>query len=214
MPPCPGGPMSRTWRLLAIVALLPGLVACSTAKTTLSMKWKEPTLQELRFEKVITVGVNPDVRWREIVEDELSILVRNALPAYSIIPEAEVRNVELSKRFIKAGGFDGAIILRLAGVDEETTLVSDTAATWGGYYGSMWGYWGYAWPSVYDPGYLRTDRYHVVEILIYRVADEKLLWGGRTRSLEPSSVRAMTGQIVKEVREELLREKLIPPLPK
>ena len=172
----------------------------------------EPTLQgEVSFKKVVTVGVSPDLRWREIVEDELSILARNAVPAYSIIPDEEVRNVEQAKRFLKSGGFDAAVVLRLVGVDEEQTIVSGTSAAWGGYYGTMWGYWGYAWPVVYDPGYLRTDRYQVVEILIYRVEDEKLLWGGRSRSLEPSSVRAMTGEIVKEVREQLVREKLIPP---
>ena len=198
-------------RSLAVAAFLPGLLACSTASTTLTMKWKDPSVTELRFAKVVTVGVNPDARWREIVEDELSILVRNALPAYSIIPDEEVRSVEKAKRFIKAGGFDAAVILRLVGVDEETTHVSGTSAAWGGYYGTMWGYWGYAWPAVYDPGYLRTDRYQVVEILIYRVADEKLVWGGRSRSLEPSSVRAMTSEIVMEVREQLVRDKLIPP---
>jgi hypothetical protein len=208
----PGGTMIRNLRVLTIAGLLSGLVACSSTSTKLSMKWKEPTLQgETSFKKVVTVGVSPDVRWREIVEDELSILARNAVPAYSIIPEADVRNVELAKRILKSGGYDGVIVLRLVGVDEESTLVSGAPAAWGSYYGSMWSYWGYAWPTVYNPGYLRTDRYQVVEILIYRVADEKLLWAGRTRSLEPSSVRAMTGEIVKEVREELLRQKLIAP---
>jgi hypothetical protein len=203
--------MKRALRLFGIAAIAPIALSCSTASTTLTMKWKDPSVTELRFTKVVTVGVNPDARWREIVEDELSILVRNALPAYSIIPDEEVRDVEKAKRFVRAGGFDGAVILRLVGVDEETTHVSGTTAAWGGYYGSMWGYWGYAWPAVYDPGYLRTDRYQVIEILIYRVEDEKLLWGGRSRSLEPSSVRAMTSEIVKEVREQLVRDKLIPP---
>jgi hypothetical protein len=203
--------MKEILRSLAITASLVGLMACSTASTTLTMKWKEPSVTELRFTKVVTVGVNPDARWREIVEDELSILVRNALPAYSIIPDEEVRDVEKAKRFIKAGGFDAVVILRLVGVDEETTLTTTSVSVWPSYYGSMWGYWGAAWPAVYDPGYLRTDRYQVVEILIYRVEDEKLLWGGRSRSLEPSSVRSMTAEIVKEVREQLVRDKLIPP---
>ena len=197
-------------RSLAIAAFLPGLVACSTASTVLTMQWKDPSVTELRATKVVTVGVNPDARWREIVEDELSILVRNAVPASSVIPDEEVRDVEKAKRFFKAGGYDGVIVMRLVGVDEETTEVSGTAAAWGGYYGTMWGYWGYAWPAVYDPGYLRTDRYQVIEVLIYRVEDEKLLWGGRTRSLEPSSVRSMTTEIVQEVREALVKDGLIP----
>jgi hypothetical protein len=202
--------MSHLPRLLLAAAIAPIALSCSTAGTTLTMTWKDPEVTELKASKVVTIGVNPDARWREIVEDELSILVRNALPAYSIIPDEEVRDVEKAKKFIKAGGFDGVVVMRLVGVDEETTEVSGTAAAWGGYYGTMWGYWGYAWTAVYDPGYLRTDRYHVVEVLIYRVADEKLLWGGRTRSLEPTSVRAMTGQIVAEVREQLVRDGLIP----
>ena len=202
--------MNRELRLLGIAAIAPIALSCATAPTTLTMKWKDPSVTELRATKVVTVGVHPDARWREIIEDELSILVKNALPAYSIIPDEEVRDVEKAKRFIKAGGFDAAIVMRLVGVDEETTQVSGTSAAWGGYYGTMWGYWGYAWTAVYDPGYLRTDRYQVIEVLIYRVEDEKLLWGGRTRSLEPSSARSMTTQIVEEVREALVKDGLIP----
>jgi hypothetical protein len=202
--------MKNLPRLFLAAAIAPIALSCSTTGPTLTMKWKDPSVTELKASKVVTVGVNPDARWREIVEDELSILVRNALPAYSIIPDEQVRDVEKAKRFIKAGGFDAAIVMRLVGIDEETTEVSGTSAAWGGYYGTMWGYWGYAWTAVYDPGYLRTDRYQVIEVLIYRVEDEKMLWGGRTRSLEPESVRAMTGKIVEEVREALVKDGLIP----
>lgn len=75
----------------------------------------------------------------------------------------------------------------------------------------MWGYWGYAWPAVYDPGYMSTTRYVTVEALIYRVADEKLLFAARSRTSDPSSTRALTGEVTKAVRDELMRQKLIPP---
>jgi hypothetical protein len=210
-PAVPGGAMTRALRLLATLAAISGLLACATASTTLSMKWMDPEAAGTHFTKVITVAVSPDAKWREIVEDEMSLLVKNALPGYSVIPEDQVRNVERSKSLIKSGGFDGAIVLRMVGTEEESTRVVDTApAAWGGYYGSMWGYWGYAWPAVYQTGYLVTDKYQVVEVLVYRVSDQKLLWGGRTRSLDPGSTRKMAGEIFKECRDAMVKQGLVP----
>jgi hypothetical protein len=206
-----GDTMTRSLRAITLLLAPLALAACASSKTTLTMKWKEPSVTELRFSKIVTVGVSADARWREIVEDELSYLVRNAVPAYSVIPADAVRDIETAKKFIKGGGYDAAVVLRLVGVDKETTYYSGAGPWWPDYYGSMWGYWGYAWPAVYDPGYMSTTRYVTVEALIYRVADEKLLFAARSRTSDPSSTRALTGEVTKAVRDELMRQKLIPP---
>ena len=37
------------------------------------------------------------------------------------------------------------------------------------YYSSFWGYYGYSWGAVYDPGYVRDDRIVSLETLIFSV---------------------------------------------
>jgi hypothetical protein len=200
-------------RRMFVLALAPlAMAACASSKTTLTMTWKDPSISELRFKKIVTVGVSADAHWREIVEDELSILVRNAVPAYSVIPEDAARNLETARRFIKSGGYDAVVIMRLVGVDKETTYYSGTSgAWWPASYGTMGGYWGYAWTSVYDPGYMSTTRYVNIEALIYRVSDEKLLFGAQSRTSDPASARALTDQVTRAVRDELVKLKLVPP---
>jgi hypothetical protein len=202
--------MSRTLRALVPLLGLIVLASCASSKTTLTMTWKDPSVTELKFNKIVTVGISADEHWREIVEDELSMLVRNAVPAYSVIPPDAVRNVETAKKFIKGGGYDAVVVMRLVGVDKETTYYSGTDP-WYGAYGSMWGYWGTAWTAVYDPGYMSTTRYVNIEALIYRVSDEKLLFGARSRTSDPASARTLTGQVTEAVRDELVKQKLIPP---
>jgi hypothetical protein len=209
-----GDTVSHTRRML-LLALAPlALTACANS-TTLTMTWKDPSVSELRFNKIVTVGVSADAHWREIVEDELSSLVRNAVPAYSVIPEDAERNLDTARRFIKSGGYDAVVIMRLVGTDKETTYHSGASgAWWPASYSTMGGYWGYAWTAVYDPGYMSTTHYVNIEALIYRVSDEKLLFGAQSRTSDPASTRALTDEVAKAVRAELVKLKLVPPLAK
>jgi hypothetical protein len=203
--------MRRIHHAVLLCAAAVAITACASSKTTLTTTWKDPSVTELRFSKIVTVGVSADPRWREIVEDELSYLVKNSVPAYSVIPEDAARNLETARRFLKSGGYDAVVLMRLVGVDKETTYYSGTDPWWPATYGTMGGYWGYAWTSAYDPGYMSTTQYVNIEALIYRVSDEKLLFGAQSRTSNPAAARELTGQVTKAVRDELVKLKLVPP---
>ena len=57
----------------------------------------------------------------------------------------------------------------------------------------MWGYWGYGWGAVYDPGYLQADTVVTLESNVYSVPREELLWSSRSETISPSSIELADG---------------------
>jgi hypothetical protein len=65
------------------------------------------------------------------------------------------------------------------------------------FYGGFYGYWGYGWGMVYDPGYLRSDRIVTIATNVYSVADDKLVWASQSETFNPGSLRNAIGEVVK-----------------
>jgi hypothetical protein len=89
------------------------------------------------------------------------------------------------------------------GVEAEQRWVPPT------YYGHAWGYWGWAAPVVYDPGYLQTDRIVQVETTLYRVSDARLVWAARSETFNPESAEELIAGVVRAVVQAMHEEALI-----
>jgi hypothetical protein len=63
---------------------------------------------------------------------------------------------------------------------------------------------------VYQPGYLTTDTIVQVESLAYTVADARLVWAARSRTLNPNAVESLIDDVVRTTVAALREEKLIP----
>ena len=90
--------------------------------------------------------------------------------------------------------------MRLVSADVRRTWTPSTWTT--PYYSTLWGYYGYGWGSVYDPGYLREDMVAVIETLVFSVPQNKLLWAGVTESTNPKGA----GKIIKDVVAATIKE--------
>jgi hypothetical protein len=88
--------------------------------------------------------------------------------------------------------------------DEKVTYVPPS------YGPTFWGYYGYARPMAYDPGYIRTDTVVRVETSIYSLREDRLLWVASSETMNPKSVDTLVAEVAKAVRAELERSKLIP----
>ena len=180
------------------------LVACGT--TRLKTSWRDPAVKDIRFQKIVVFVVAKDEALRRNGEHEVCEHVKTTpcVPAFSIVPDNEVGDVEKVKSRVVDGGFDGAVVMRLADRRVQQTYVPPSPAP-------MWGYYGRAWPMAYDPGYVRQDELVDVETRIYSVKDAKLLWAGTTETTNPQDVRRTVKEIADAIADELRREGLIPP---
>jgi hypothetical protein len=198
------------YAVILIVAGL-GMVSCS-ASTTLKNSWRDPTVTgPLEFHKVLVVMLTKDGATRRTVEDDVVKRISErhqveAVPSYTVLMESDLRNAEHAKQIVKEAGFDGAVALRVVGVDKEVNYVPGTYPS--PYY-NFWGYYDYAWPAVYDPGYMQTDTIVNIETLVYSLKDDKLVWTGTTESFNPSDLDDLVAGIGAAVSTQMRKEGLI-----
>ena len=103
-------------------------------------------------------------------------------------------------------GFDGAVTMRFVGSDMRLT---EETGTYGPAHSSFWSYYSYAWPMVYDPGYIRTDRRVQMETSVYSMKDDKLVWSGLSESMNPASAQELVDDVARTVGAELRKQRLI-----
>ena len=182
--------------LLLFAAVLAGLAA-GCASTEIVHAWKDPDIARVPFRKVMVVFQHPDPAIRRVLEDEMARDIPNSAPAYGMFSDAEVRDMERVKARVRAEGFDSAVIMRVVSVDREVSYRPGRIHAVPGFYSDFWGYWGYGWSRVYDPGYLRSDRIVTIATNVYSVADDKLVWASQSETFNPQSLRGAIAEVVK-----------------
>lgn len=187
-----------------------GLAAC--ASTKFKSTWKAPDAGTLSFKgkKVLALCITPREDSRKGAEGALAYELNArgvaGVPAYTVIPAAEIKDKEAVKARIQAAGFAGAVVMRAVGGQQE--IGSSPAAYWGGYYESFSGYYGYGWGAVADPGYVRIDTFVSVETLIYDVQRDKLVWAAISESKNPQSAETLVRDLAAVAAQELKKQGL------
>ena len=192
----------RVATLLPCIAVALGFAACG-GSTTIEQSWKAPNLAPSNLHNVVAVYISRDETMRRTVEDSmaqrLGQLGVRAVPAYSILSDDDLKDRDRAKAKLVAGGYDGAVALRLVG--KETKLVA-TPSTFDGY-------WGMAWPGAYNPGYLSTETVVRVETKVFSLADNKLVWSGLSKTVDPNTMRSAIDDVTKVVAKALEKQQIV-----
>ena len=183
------------YALLFIAALVAAL-AGGCASTELTSVYRDPQLANVPFRKVLVVFQHPDPALRQALERRMAAEIANAVPSHALFSDEDVRDVDRVRARLRSEGFDSTVIMRLTGVEREVSYVPGRVYAAPAYYRSMWGYWGYGWRSVYEPGYLRSDRVVGVATNVYSVADDKLVFATQSETFNPASLRQVVSEVV------------------
>ncbi|HUL74578.1 MAG TPA: hypothetical protein VLT86_15825 [Vicinamibacterales bacterium] len=194
--------------LLILTAVVGLAVACG-ATTKLTAVWKDPAAGTTRFKKIIVAVQTKNMAMRRSAESHLVTRIPNSTASYEVLTEDETRDVNRAKAKVMGAGFDGAVVVRYLGKDTQTTYVPGT--TWWGPapYGSAWGYWGYGWGAVYDPGYIATDTIITLETHVYSLTDDKLLWASQSETTNPSSMENLINSLIDKTVAEMKKQKVL-----
>ena len=200
---------------LGVCAL--ALAASALAGPKFTSTWRAPEAAGTSFagQKVVALVIADDENLRMSGEEALArelaaVGVPQAVPAYRVIPKEELRNVESARGWVERAGAAGVIALRPVKAEKELAY---TPSTWvNPYYSSLWGFYGYGWGALWDPGSVREDTVLVIETLIFGVRDGKLLWAGASETTNPKNlqrtVKDLVGATVKQMTKEgLVRKK-------
>ena len=207
---------ARISKLMGITSLTLTLAGCAT--TSFTSSWKAPDAKPLTFQKgdkviALVMAESPSMRraGEANLADELTRRGLVGVPAYTLIAESDVKNESKAKIAIDASGAVGVIAIRPMGKEKE---ISSTSAYYGSpYYGGFYGgYYGYGWGGAYG-GYggteIRTDTYVLIETLVYDLRQNKLVWAGQTRTMNPSDVEGFVAELAEAVSQELRASGLV-----
>ena len=196
------------------LAPLIALAAAGCASTTFDSIWKAPDAAPLDFkagDRIVAMVVSDQVALRRSGEANLADVLDargfTAVPAYTLIPDEEMRDEAKARARIEAGNVVGVVVLRPRGSEQKVTVTSTGYGP--PYYGGFWGggyyynSWGYAETVA------RTDTYVAIETLIYDLRQNKLVWAGRSKTMNPKDVEGFVGELAEAVAAELRRAGLV-----
>jgi len=196
-----------------ILSLISILISCSSSNK-ISNSWKNPeaTQESAKFQTVAVFAMvkNPDMRMD--VEESLASQMPNtiAVPSYKMITKEELADINAVKKKLSERGMEGALVLSVRNVDQKTTYYS--SGMYPSAYYNFGGYYNYAWNYMYDPyGYSSTNVYVDLEILIYSLKDDKLVWYGESTSVNPEGIQQTISELAVSVKNQLVEDGLLDP---
>lgn len=203
----------RRFAVLPLFALAGFLISGCGSSTRFTQVWKDESLTKWEFKKVAVAAINPNESIRRVAEDQMAASVRahglEARGISSIVAPDKLRDKDHVKSVLQADGYDAIITMRLVGRDEKTSYVPGTVYSVPVGHYSAWGYYGYGWTSVYEPGYLVQNTYVTIETNVYSLKDEKLVWSGTSESADPSSAQDLVKEISREAYYEMQKQGLV-----
>ena len=188
--------------LPVVLGLAVAMGACASTKMTST--WTDPTARGASMSKIAVLALTQDPGLRRMAEDAAAAQMQGAqaVPSYQVVGDSDLRNRDQVKAKLLAQGFQGVLVMRLAGISEQVTAV-------GGPYGTFDGYYDWAGSAVYSPGYLQTDTVvHVVSNL-YSLEQNKLIWSGVSQTFDPASAKSFMNDVSKAVAKSLQQDRLI-----
>lgn len=200
-------------RAIAVI-LLTFSILLSCKSTKIVSSWKEPNKQVdfKNLKKVLVVGMLKSENARHNAEDEIvKFLGGKGIPSYSYLKSSFNKDDEKALRAkLKADGFDGAITMRLLDVERERTYTLSYVGPNPGNPISFTNYYYRHWPGDGRDGYYLTTKTYTVEIAIFSILEDKIIWTSETTTVNPKGVDKMTNEIASVLQKRMIKEGFIP----
>jgi hypothetical protein len=189
------------------------LISCSSSNK-ISNSWKNPdvTIETARFQTMAVFAMVKDQQMRRDVEEAIVSQMPNtiAVPSYKMITKEELADINAVKQKLSERGMEGALVLSVRNVNQKTSYYS--SGMYPSAYYSFGGYYNYAWNYMYDPFmYSTTNVYVDLEILIYSLKDDKLVWYGESTSVNPEGIQQTISELAVSVKNQLVEDGLLDP---
>jgi len=202
--------MLATRRFIALTGLVLAatvLAGCGSM-TSLTTKYRDPDVRKLDFQKVAAMAIHNDGPQRRLAEAEMvNQMGPDAVAASKIIPEDARGDMNKVRAALTEAGVDGAVTIRLLGSRVEVKEQRDPVPT---QYMKLWDYYGFTYAAVTEPTYLTEQTTLDVEVNVYSLTENKLLWSGVAHTERPTLVETVVRDVAETVTRELRRERLLP----
>src|SRR5262245_56777176 len=189
---------------LVAVAALFGLTACTG--TRLSDVWRDPNYTAGPFHQVAVFVLGADPAVQRLAEDEVVRRLpmnTRGISGSGIMPEADRGNIDKARERLRAGGFDGVMIARLVSVEGPQPWASGSLQQVPVSYRTLSNFYVSSYQEVEKANLLQRPTVVRVQMNLYVVATEALVWSASSRTFNPEATRDVAGDVVKLAVEEL-----------
>jgi len=209
---------ARFWACLAALLAIGMVVSCSGAKsskTTIPLSSRSPGYEKVVFTNLLVIGVGENEDARRLFEDAFAKTLTGdgaqGQPSWRLLPQSTLLSDQQLEGAVETGGFDGVLITRLLGVDEEQEYVEGrTYSERNKLYPHYKGYYRGAYKVVHEPGYFKTKSTYRLETNLYAASDGGLVWSGQSNTVDPESIGEGIDSMTEAVATKLKEERLIP----
>ena len=191
------------------------LAACASG-TKLTATWRDPEAGPVDFagRKVAAVVMTTDEANRRYAEAylarELTSRGVDAVAGYSLVPNDVRGDKERARGLLEQAGVFGAVVMRPVGQKQELSQGPGYVNYWNQpYYGSFYSYYSFGWGAVYHPGYLKTENIVTVEIMVFDVEKDVLVWAGMSETTDPGKLGPFINELVTAAASAMRKEGLI-----
>ncbi len=201
----------KKYNIILAVIFLATFASCGSTKITSS--WREPdkeiTINKLN--KVLIVALLDNETSRRKAEDQMvAYLNGKGLVFYNYLNESfNEKDEGAIRNKIRDDGFDGAVTMRLVDVDKEEIYTKGNFSLYPNYNRNFSEYYFRNRQNFYTPGYYSTTKTYIVETNVYSIKENKIIWSGLTKTIDPKGIKKMTGEIAKVVYRKMIGEGFI-----
>jgi hypothetical protein len=189
-----------------ISVILISQTACGPS-TRIVNSWRDSSvvIHLNALHKFVVAALLKNETVRRTTEDKMAALnPGKAIQSYTLFGSEDLKDKEeYYKKKLKDEGYDGVVIMRILKVDKDSRYVPGTYPT---YYGSWRGYYGVAWGGYYDPGYYTTDRTFYIEVTVYSLPRDRLVWTGITSTINPASGDELFSGVINSIETKMRKE--------
>jgi hypothetical protein len=205
--------------LFSVILLISLITGCSPSTKILG-SWTSPSKPAGGYNNIFVTAITENLLARQEVENDIDEILKregiNAASSFEIIPPGFVPSAATKDKIInaiKAKGHDAALTVALLDQTTETRYVPGTAMyspmVYGGAYRSFYGYYSYYSPAMYTPGYYESDKKYYIEMNLYDLSTEELVWSSQSETTNPSSVEGFAEAFSQTVVGQLIKDGLI-----
>ena len=196
------------YNILSVIVFL-SFVSCNSTKMVSS--WTQPgkTVHMEKLQKVLVVAMLLNETSRHKAEDQMvTYLNGTGIASYSYLNANFNTNSDKAiQRKIKSDGFDGAITMRLVDLDKDSIYYpGSTNVSYPDYYRNFDGYYYRNYELYSTPGIYSQTKVYTIETTVYSMKEDKLIWSGVTKSVNPAGVNRMTNEISTIVYKKMRKE--------
>ncbi len=205
---------------LFLFAIVLFAVASCSPSTKILGSWTSPSTPSDGYESIFVTAITENIVNRSTIETDLDKILNSqnveAQSSFEVIPPGYKASEDDKERLlaeIKAAGAEAVLTVALLDQTSETRYVPGTTMYspmgYGGYYGRFYGYYSYYNPVMYDPGYYTTDKNYYLEINLYDINTEELVWSAQSETTNPSSIESFSAAFSELVVGQMLKDGVI-----